>query len=301
MKLIIPPKLKKGNTIAIVATARKINVSEYSAAIEVFESWGLHVVVAENVSGEYHQFAGTDSERVAGIQKYINDSGIQAIVCVRGGYGTLRIIDQIDFSSLEKKPKWICGYSDVTVIHNHMLAKHGISSLHSTMPVNMKTNSAEAIESLRKILFGEKTEYKINFHHLNRTGTAEGILCGGNLSLIYALNGSDSMPDMSGKILFLEDLDEYLYHFDRMMMNLKRSGILKKISGLIIGGLTGMKDNAVPFGKTAEEIIAKHVSEFYYPVCFGFPAGHIDDNRALIMGGKVKLSVDKTQTHLEFL
>lgn len=301
MNIITPPSLKKGDSVGIVATARKINVEEFSHGIAIFKSWGLNVVFAENMAKEFHQYAGTDEERIDGIQKYIGDDNIKAIVCVRGGYGTLRIIDKIDFSLLEKKPKWICGYSDITVIHHHLLAKHSISSLHSTMPVNMKTNSAEAIESFRKVLFGENISYKINTHPLNRFGNSEGILCGGNLSLIYALNGSTSLPDMNGKILFLEDLDEYLYHIDRMMLNLKRSGILKKIKGLVVGGFTGMKDNAVPFGKTIEEIILEHVGEYDYPVCFGFPAGHIDDNRALIMGNKIKFEVSNTQTHLQFL
>ncbi|MFZ5554714.1 MAG: S66 peptidase family protein [Bacteroidota bacterium] len=301
MPVIFPPALHPGDTIAIVATARKIERDAYSKAIDIFHSWGYKTKVMQNVSSSFHQFAGTDEERTKGLQDAINDSEVKAVICVRGGYGSLRIIDQIDFSSLEKNPKWIGGYSDITVIHNHLLSQHHIASLHCTMPVNMASNSPEALETFKLLLEGKKPEYEIKAHSYNRPGTSEGVLCGGNLSLICALNGSVSLPDMTGKILFLEDLDEYLYHIDRMMLNLKRSGILKKIAGLVVGGFTGMKDNPVPFGKTAEEIIAEHVSEYNYPVCFGFPAGHMDDNRALMIGGKVKLSVNIHQTLLQFL
>jgi muramoyltetrapeptide carboxypeptidase len=218
-----------------------------------------------------------------------DDTSVKAVISARGGYGTIRIIDKIDFTTFKKHPKWMIGYSDITVLHSHIY-NLGFETLHATMPINFAVN-AEATETLRKALFGEKLSYEAEKHSLNRTGIAEAELVGGNLSLLYALTGSASDLDTKGKILFIEDLDEYLYHIDRMMMNLKRSGKLENLVGLIVGGMTDMKDNAVSFGKTAEEIILDAVKEYDYPVCFNFPAGHIDRNLVLIIGRKVKLEV----------
>jgi muramoyltetrapeptide carboxypeptidase len=296
-----PSYLKKGDRIGIVACARKISREELQPACDMFKSMGLEVVFGKNLFKEDHQFSGTDAERAEDLQMMLDDTSIKAVISARGGYGTVRIIDKIDFTQFKKNPKWIIGYSDITVLHSH-IHNFGIETLHATMPINFGKNS-EAVETLRAALFGEKLNYEVVSHSLNRKGNAEGELVGGNLSLMYALNGSGSDIDTKGKILFIEDLDEYLYHIDRMMISMKRSGKLEGLKGLVVGGMSDMKDNLVPFGKTAEEIISDAVKEYNFPVCFNFPAGHIDRNLALIFGRKVKLmiTVDETQLlNIEF-
>ena len=205
------------------------------------------------------------------------------LFCARGGYGTVRIIDHIDFSIFKTKPKWIAGYSDVTALHS-TLHNLNISSLHSTMPINFANNTSNSLESLKQALFGNKIAYNFQRHELNRAGETKGKVVGGNLSIIYSLLGSNSDINTDDKILFLEDLDEYLYHLDRMMMNLKRNGKLSKLAGLIVGGMNDMNDNTIPYGKSANEIIAESVSEYNYPVAFNFPAGHISNNNTIILG-----------------
>jgi muramoyltetrapeptide carboxypeptidase len=292
------PYLKKGDKIGIVACARKISKEELQPAVEMLNSWGLEVVLGKNLFRQDHQFSGTDEERAEDLQSMLNDERIKAVISARGGYGTVRIIDKIDFTKFRQQPKWVIGYSDITVLHSHIY-NFGIETVHATMPINF-TKNAEAAETLRKALFGEKLSYEVGSHLLNRKGDAEAELVGGNLSLLYALTGSASDIDTRGKILFIEDLDEYLYHIDRMMISLKRSGKLEQLAGLIVGGMSDMKDNAVPFGKTAEEIIMDAVKEYAYPVCFDFPAGHIDRNLALVIGRKVKLVVTDKETRLAF-
>ncbi len=300
--MVTPEYLKVGDTIAIVATARKISKEELAPAVSTFESWGLKVVFGKNLFGQDNQYSGTDAEREADLQCMLDDTNVKAIISARGGYGTVRIIDVLDFSNFVSNPKWIVGYSDITVLHSDINARFGIETIHATMPINFPKDgtSNSATETLRKALFGEPLSYSFetdkSHGSLLRKGTAEGELVGGNLSLLYALSGSVSDIDTSGKILFIEDLDEYLYHIDRMMMQLDRAGKLKNLAGLIVGGMNDMKDNTVPFGKTVEEIIADAVKKYKYPVCFGFPAGHIPDNRALILGRKVNLSVAETTT-----
>ncbi len=295
-----PQSLSKGDKIALISTARKISLLELEPAIAIIKSWGLEPVFGKNLFKVNHQFAGTTENRIADLQEAIDNDDIKAIFCVRGGYGTVQLIDKIDFSKFKKKPKWIVGYSDVTVLHNHINKNIGTSTLHATMPINFTTNTKEALESLKETLFGAMPIYNLENHELNRLGVAEGELVGGNLSIIYSLTGTSSQLDTKGKILFLEDLDEYLYHIDRMMMNLKRAGMLADLKGLIVGGMSDMKDNTVPFGKTAQEIIFDAVKEYQYPICFDFPAGHIDDNRTLIMGSEVDLLVGKELSTLEF-
>lgn len=297
MSLIQPSYLKKGDKIGIVACARKISREEMAPAIEILKSWGLEVVFGKNVFNAYNQFSGTDGERAEDLQTMLDDASVKAIISARGGYGTMRIIDKIDFEKFKRSPKWLVGYSDITVLHSHIHTL-GIETVHATMPINFHKD-AEALETLRKALFGEKIDYEITAHSLNRKGIAEGEFIGGNLSLLYALTGSVSDIDTTGKILFIEDLDEYLYHIDRMMLNLKRAGKLSGLVGLVVGGMTDMKDNAIPFGKTAEEIILDAVKEYNYPVCFNFPAGHVDKNLALYLGKKAKLEISAT-TKLSF-
>jgi muramoyltetrapeptide carboxypeptidase len=287
-----PTALSKGDTIAIAAPARKISVEELQPAIRFIEDQGFKIRVDEAVFNQFHQFAGTDLERVAHFQSLLDDPEVKAILCARGGYGAMRIIGRLDFTKFTEEPKWIIGYSDITMIHAHLF-QLGIESLHATMPINFSGNTKDSLQSLAEMLLNRPQNYTIASHNLNRNGTTTGQLVGGNLSILYSLAGSSDFPDMKGRILFLEDLDEYLYHIDRMILSLKRMGVFGQLSGLIVGGMTDMKDNTIPFGKTAEEIIAEHVSEYDFPVCFGFPVGHIPDNRALILGRLYKLQVNE--------
>jgi muramoyltetrapeptide carboxypeptidase len=289
MNCIPPPYLKKGDRIGIVAPARKVSHEEIQPAVDTFKSWGLEVVFGKNLFKEHHQFSGDDDERAADLQEMLDDININAIIAARGGYGTMRIIDMLDFSKFKKNPKWIIGYSDVTVLHSH-IHNFGIQTLHATMPISFSKDE-ESVAAMKTLLFGEPLTYSIPHHPLNRKGQVSGTLVGGNLSLLYALGGSDSDIDTAGKILFLEDVDEYLYHIDRMMVKLKRSGKLTKIAGLIVGGMTEMKDNTIPFGKTAVEIIHSHLGAQVCPVMFGFPAGHTNKNLPLPFGKKITLTV----------
>lgn len=291
-------KLKKGDKIGIISTARKINSKELKYAIETLEKWGLKVVLGRNIYASNNQYAGNDNQRIEDLQHMLNHTEIKAILCARGGYGTVRIIDHLDFSIFKSNPKLIAGFSDVTVLHSH-LHNLNISSVHSTMPISFKSNTAASIESLKNALFGENIDVKCDGHPLNRHGKASGQIVGGNLSILYSLIGTPTDIDTENKILFIEDLDEYLYHLDRMMTSLKRSGKLSSLKGLVVGGMTKMNDNHIPFGKTAEQIILESVSEYNYPVCFNFPAGHIDNNLALKLGENIRLDVGKT-IHLHY-
>nr|WP_299762589.1 LD-carboxypeptidase [uncultured Dokdonia sp.] len=299
--MITPPFLKKGDRIAIVATARKISLEELEEGLQLIKGWGLVPVIGKTIGASDHQYAGTDYERAQDFQEMLDNPEIKAIWCARGGYGSVRIIDQIDFYKFVKYPKWIVGYSDVTVFHNH-LHKIGFKTIHGTMPVSVEDNTAFAKASLKQSLFGEQPHIQYETtHQLNRQGTANGILVGGNLSMLYSMCGSNSGLDTEGKVLFIEDLDEYLYHIDRMVMNLKRNKMLDNLAGLIVGGMTKMHDNRIPFGKTAQEIVIDAIGECEYPVAFDFPAGHVDDNRALMMGATVTLEVTKTNCALTYV
>jgi len=293
-KMTTPPYLKKGDRIAIVSPARKISREEMAPAIRMFTAWGLEVVEGEHLYASHAQFAGSDEQRKADMQRMLDDDSIRAVICARGGYGTVRIIDRLDFSRFVQHPKWIAGFSDVTVLHSHIHSHFNIETLHAIMPVNFKDKceSNPSLNSMKKALFGKELSYKFQGNELNRKGTCKGQLVGGNLSILYSLTNTNSDISTNGKILFIEDLDEYLYHLDRMMMNLRRSGKLEGLAGLVVGAMTKMHDNEVPYEKTAEEIIAQAVEDYPYPVCFNFPAGHLDDNRALILGREARLIVD---------
>ncbi len=303
MDLIVPPILKKGDAVGIVAPARKVTRDEIAPAIAMIESWGLKVVLGKNLFGEFNQFSGTDSQRAADFQSMIENPKVKAIICARGGYGSIRILDEINLRQLQREPKWVVGYSDITVFHGMLNSWYMMESIHGIMPINFPVNGQpnQSTESLRKVLFGETPSYQVQPHAFNRMGEAKGKLIGGNLSILYSLSGTDADIIADGKILFIEDLDEYLYHIDRMMMNLKRSGKLRAIAGLVIGGMTDMNDNPIPYGKTALEIIRDTVAEYEYPVCFGFPTGHQVDNVALIMGRNVTLEVSDNGSTLSFL
>jgi muramoyltetrapeptide carboxypeptidase len=290
--------LCQGDTVALVATARKNILPNLQPAIELLESWGLKAVIGQSIGLDNHQLAGTDAQRAADLQAQLDKPEVKAIWCVRGGYGTVRMIDLVDFSVLVKQPKWIIGFSDVTVLHAH-LHQLGLASIHGLMPVNVEKASPDALESLRKILFNEPLHYELPFQSENQLGTATGELIGGNLSILYSLMGSASQLDGDGKILFIEDLDEYLYHLDRMCMGLKRSGLFAQLSGVIVGTFSQMHDNEIPWGKSAYEILAEHLTPLNIPIVYHFPAGHIPDNRALAFGKKARLIVTKSGTQLQ--
>lgn len=293
LKMICPPFLKKGDKIGIVASARKITLDELEGPLQIIHDHGYKAIYSQSLFESYNQFAGDDKLRAKELQQMIDDNSIAAIFFARGGYGSVRIIDKIDFTNLMDNPKWFVGYSDITVFLDHIYHKYGIQSLHATMPINYLKNSTNSLNSLFQTLQGNVLDESFNPHLLNRPGVALGPIIGGNLSVLYSLLGSDSFPDTEGTILFLEDLDEYLYHIDRMMLALLRAGKLENLAGLLVGGMTEMNDNTIPFGKTAEEIIREAVDNYNYPVYFNFPAGHIDDNRALIIGKTAQISMDK--------
>lgn len=284
------PFLVAGDRVALCATARKVSPEEMLPAVKMFESWGLQVVVPEGLYESDCQLAGSDAHRAAVLQGLLDDPSIRAIFCCRGGYGTVRIVDRLDFSRFRQHPKWIVGYSDVTVLHSHIQATLGLPTLHATMPINIGGTETPATSTMHDFLFGMKgsfVDYEWSPSALNRAGTASGPVVGGNLSILYSLCGSCSRIDTRGKILLIEDLDEYLYHIDRMMQNLKRNGMLDGLAGLLVGGLTDMHDNAVSFGRTAMQIVADAVREYDFPVLFNAPFGHLgDSNLALPLGIK---------------
>jgi muramoyltetrapeptide carboxypeptidase len=284
--------------ISIIAPARKVTFDEMSFAFDYIRSRGHNPVYDERLFDSCNQFAGDDDARAALIQEYLDRDDIDVMLCARGGYGTVRIIDKLNFEKFLQKPKWIAGYSDVTVLHAK-LQKLGCESLHSTMPINFADNTKESLDSLFDAIEGKRISYEISSSDMNIFGKAEAQLVGGNISVLYSLLGSDIFPDTDGKILFLEDLDEYLYHIDRMMTALQRAGKLDNIKGLIVGGLTKMHDNNIPFGMSAEEIILEKVKDKNIPVCFNFPAGHIDDNRSLVLGRTSYLEVKSETSKIE--
>ncbi len=299
IKMITPPILKKGDTIAIVATARKNTDDNLKPAIDLLHSWGLEVIIGKTIGLDKDQLAGTDEQRAEDFQHQLDNPNIRAIWCVRGGYGTVRMVDLLDFTKFKQSPKWIIGFSDVTVLHNH-LNTMGFQSLHAIVPISVAKTAPESIETLRTALFGEKLSYEVDPFSMNRFGKATGELVGGNLSILYSLMGSKSAIDCTDKILFIEDLDEYLYHIDRMMMNLKRNGCLESIKGIIVGGMTKMKDNDIPWGKNAMEIVQDVTQKYNIPVLYNFPAGHLHDNRALLMGNKVTIDVNENCSTVVF-
>jgi len=288
------PYLKKGDKIAITCPAKKLP-KPMDDATALLKSWGLEVVIGDTVNASYHQFAGDDGLRAKDLQGFIDDDSIKAIIAARGGYGTVRIIDKIDFSRFAVNPKWVVGFSDITVLHAHLFANYQAQTIHGQMPVNIPDASKYSLDTLRKALFGEEVSYQFNSHDLNRSGEAIGVVVGGNLSLLISILGSVSDYSYDGKILFIEDVGEYMYSIDRMIRALDRAGKLKNLAGLIVGGFTDLKDNDIPFGQTVPEIIMDVVKDYDYPVCFDFPAGHIPDNQSLILGRSLTLKVDKTQ------
>lgn len=297
---LAPPYLKKGDKVAITCPAKKLP-APMTDAIKLLQSWGLEVVLGDTLNASYHQFAGDDDLRTKDLQRFIDDDSIKAIFAARGGYGTMRIIDRIDFTRFAQNLKWIIGFSDITVLHAHIYSNYNTQSIHGQMPINIPDASAKSLETLRKALFGEEFTYDIKPNSLNRTGEGGGVLIGGNLSLLVAISGSVSDIDYNGKILFIEDVGEYLYSTDRLIRTLYRAGKLKNLAGLIVGGFTAVKDNDIPFGQTVPEIIMEVIKNYSYPVCFDFPAGHIPDNRAILLGKHLTITVAADVVNISYL
>lgn len=298
----IPPYLQKGDTIGIVCPAGFMMAEKAQTCVDTLRQWGYQVKLGKTVGGDSQTyFSGTDEERLNDFQQMLDDDEVKAVLCGRGGYGMGRIIDKIDFKKFKKQPKWVIGYSDITVLHSHLYSNYYISSLHSPMAgaFNEEGYKNEFVLSLKNALEGKKIKYSCPAHEFNKKGEAVGELVGGNLALLSHLVGTGSDLKTRGRILFIEDVGEQLYNIDRMMHQLKRSGKLAKLAGLIVGGFTDTQNTERPFGKTAYEIINELISEYNYPVCFDFPVSHSDRNYALKMGVGYKLKVTKSKVTLE--
>ena len=298
---IIPPYLKPGDTIGIVCPAGYMPLEKAQTCIETLSAWAFKVIPGKTLGNQFNYFSGTDKERLHDLQRMMDDKNIDAILCGRGGYGTGRIIDKLDFSKFIKHPKWIIGFSDITILHSHLFSNYGVASLHAPMAAAFNDGEFknQYIKSLYNALIGEKADYKIAGNILDQKGNAKGILVGGNLSLLVNVIGSSSDIKTKNKILFIEDIGEYIYNIDRMMYQLKRSGKLDDLKGLIIGRFSDMKDTAIPFGQTTEEVIKDIVKDYNYPVSFRFPVSHDKENYALKIGVKYKLNVEKDLVELK--
>ena len=299
--MITPPYLRSGDTVGIVAPARKISEEEMAPFLDLLKSWGLNYKLGKNLYGDHFQYSGTDIERGSDFQQMLDDPDVKAIVCARGGYGSIRIIRQIDFTGFQKNPKWIAGFSDITVLHAYINKFLGTESLHSMMPLKFIPGEMDAAAlSLKNALFGNRLSYRLDANKNNKPGEIKAELTGGNLSLLYSLNGTNFFPDIRNKILFVEDVDEYLYHIDRMMQNLQHSGVFGVTKGLVAGAFTDLKDNDIPFGSDIYAIILDTVEKFDFPVCFDFPAGHISNNMTLILGREVQLRISEEEVILDY-
>lgn len=296
-----PEKLRRGDKVAIVCPASCVN-EDLEIAIDILESWGLEVLEGHTLCSNHNQFAGKDSQRTQDLQQFLDHPEVTAIFAARGGYGTVRIIDRLDFTKFYKQPKWIIGFSDITVLHSHLHQQYQIQTIHGQMPISFSESSKPAMDSLYHTLFGDKPSYQYkNKSHYHRLGDCSGMLVGGNLSILHSLIASESDIDYNNKILFIEDVGERLYNLDRMLWTLKRAGKLKKLKGMIVGGFTALKDTVPGFGMTYQEIILEKVQEYDYPVAFDFPAGHIADNRTLVLGATVDLNVTKDNINLKHI
>jgi muramoyltetrapeptide carboxypeptidase len=298
--MIIPPYLQQGDTIGIVCPAGFMPRENFQACIDVLHQWGFRVKLGKTPGSQFNYFSGTDEERLVDLQSMMDAPDVNAILCARGGYGMSRIIDALNFKKFVKHPKWIIGYSDITVLQAHLFQEYKIATLHAPMAAafNDGQYQNEFVQSLKNALFGQRSNYTVQAQELNREGKCEGRLVGGNLSLVAHLVGSRSCFNTKNKILFLEDVGEYLYNVDRMMIQLKRAGMLDKLAGLVFGGFTDLKDTTIPFGTTIKDILQQHVREFDYPVCYDFPVSHEKENYALKVGLKHRLTVGTPSVQL---
>ncbi len=303
-KLIQPPYLKAGDTVAIVAPSGvlKNRTDEVGRSKAILESWGLNVVIGKHVFSKHGHFAGTDDERCEDLQKALNDPSIKAIWAARGGYGTVRIIDKLDYTQFKKNPKWIIGYSDITALHNQ-LHNLGYETIHAMMCTSLTKDESEvkeAISTLKNAIFGKNLSYQLEGSNYNKTGTVTAPLVGGNLTVLHTMLGSKTSIDTSGDIIFLEEVGEYAYHIDRMLQSLKRAGYFDNCKGILVGDISRVRYNDQDFGRTIEEIFLDIVADKNIPVAFNMPAGHEKDNRAMILGSMVELKVGKDKTELKF-
>jgi muramoyltetrapeptide carboxypeptidase len=291
--MILPPFLKPGDAVGITCPAGYVSLDRIACAVEVLQRWGFRVVLGRTIGTGDFYFSGHDGERLSDLQAMLDDRDIKAILMGRGGYGTSRIIDAVDFTAFQRSPKWICGFSDITVLHSHIQQLLGIATLHGPMcgAFTPESENSYYIQSLRKALIGEPLEYSFPASAFNRPGIAEGLVVGGNLAILGHLSGSVSQASTEGKILFIEDIGEHLYNVDRLLLNLKRSGQLDGLKALLVGTFTDMEDTERPFGQTLEEIIWDKVEEYDYPVAFNFPCGHDTENVTLPLGVQMRLEV----------
>lgn len=304
-KLIKPPYLKKGDTVAIVAPSGilKNREGEVQQAVNLLKSWSLHAVVGKHVFSKANHFAGKDEERCEDFQNALDDPKISAIWCARGGYGTVRILDQLDYTKFKANPKWIIGYSDITALHNQ-IHNEGFQSLHALMCVSLTKNLNDiktTVETFKNALFGKPTNYTLKYSKYNKLGEAKGQLVGGNLTILHTMLGSKTSIDTTGKILFIEEIGEYKYHIDRMLQSLKRAGYFENCKGLIVGDMSKMRKNTTLWGTSVEQLILDVLQDYDFPVVFGMPAGHEKDNSALVLGNTVELKVSRVQSTIKFL
>jgi len=303
-ELLKPKYLKTGDTVAIVAPSGVLakNQNYILKAKKLLKSWGLEVVIGENVFKRFGHFAGNDKDRASDFQKALDDKSIKAIWCARGGYGAMRIIDDLNYNKYILNPKWIIGYSDITAIHNdlHIIGSESIHAIMCNSLNNGEIEKNKSVSLLKSVLFGEKIEYNISGNKYNKVGNSEGQIVGGNLTLLHSLIGSKSSIDTDKKIIFIEDLGEYHYHIDRMLKTLKRAGYFNNCAGIIVGDFINFRKNSTPFGQNIYEIILETVKEYDFPVVFDFPAGHGEKNYPIILGRKIKLDVTKKQASIIF-
>lgn len=295
--------LVKGDTVLIITPAKSIDATYIDMAIALLKSWGLEVEVGARALGQYHYFSGTDEERASDLQWALNHTHAKAIICARGGYGTIRIVDEVDYTYFQENPKWLVGFSDVTILHNKLHAELNLPSIHGLAPLYLDKleNDSETLMTLKAALFGEKLHILFDAFGINRLGTCSGQIVGGNLAILESLIGTNLDINTKGKILFIEDVSEYAYKIDRMLWSLKKSGKLSDLAGLVIGGFTDMKQSETVFGCSIEELILESVSEYGFPVAFNFPGGHQLDNRSIILGYTYNLSVSNSGSELNLI
>lgn len=303
-KIIQPPYLKAGDTVAIVAPSGilKNREREVQQAVDLLKSWGLYTVVGKHVFSKAEHFAGTDDERCEDIQNAMNDPKISAIWCARGGYGTVRILDKLDYTTFKEKPKWIIGYSDITALHNQ-LHNERFQSMHALMCVSLTKDLSEvqsSIDTFKAALFGNPINYNLEYSNYNREGEASGPLVGGNLTVLHTMLGSKESIDTAGKILFIEEIGEYKYHIDRMLQSMKRAGYFENCKGLLVGDMSKMRKNTTLWGTSVEQLILDALADYDFPIAFNMPAGHEKDNSALVLGRTVELKVSKGSTSVVF-
>ena len=298
--MIQPPALNPGDLIYITAPAKLMDTQAVTYAKKHLEENGFKVLISKNCLGKHHYFSGTDEERLLDFQFGIDHPDVRAILCARGGYGSIRLVDRINWANMLREPKWLIGFSDITVFH-HRLNKLGVQSIHGSMPINFEKNTEAALTTLVNTLKGSWPQFLLPSNQCNKVGIATGNLIGGNLSIVYSMLGTDDQYDFEDSILFLEDLGEHYYQVERMFFALKKSGAFQKIKGLIIGGISELEDTDPPLGRTIEEIVLDQLMFTRIPVLFNFPGGHIEDNRAMVFGKKIQLTVSEGEASVVYL